>query len=169
MNEPRCTQRGCYSTSTCYLCFSCFCFFVSGFPSLDCWWTAAWRHSRARLLQANKQHRAHKPWYLWGQIYTHGLKMPGQEQHVCINLTTQNQWECTVKKCRHAFYEFCTIFSYRIFSATARTMMSSWTGINPTSKPQQRERRGLQESNESLHICMHLPHIIYYCIIRKGK
>lgn len=169
MDGPCCTQRGHYSTSTCYLCFSCFCFSVSGFPSLDCWWTAAWRHSRARLLQANKQHRAHKSWCLWGQIYTHWLKMPSQEQQDCINITAWNQWKHTVKSCRHVFYEFCTIFPYSIFSASAWTMMSSWTRINPTSKPQQRERRGLHECNESLHIWMHLPHIIYYCMMRKGK
>lgn len=39
---------------TCYLCFSCFCFSFSGSPSLGCWWTGAWTHSRVRLLQASK-------------------------------------------------------------------------------------------------------------------
>lgn len=72
-------------------------------------------------------------------------------------------------KCRLAIYEFYTVSSYSIFSATAWTMMSSWTGINPTSKPQQRERRGLHENNESLHIWMHLPHIIHSCIIKKRQ
>lgn len=46
-------------TFTCYLCFSCFCFSFSGFLSPDCWWKVAWRHSHARLLQANKQHSGH--------------------------------------------------------------------------------------------------------------
>lgn len=98
MNEPHCTQRGCFSMNTCYLCFSCFCFSVSGFPSLDWWWTAAWRHSHARLLQANKQHHAHKSWYLQGQIYTHRVKMP-TSLHKCNNMKSLKVSRSEMRAC----------------------------------------------------------------------
>lgn len=49
---------------TCYLCFSCFCFSFSSFPSPGCWWRVAWRHSRVLLLQENQQHSGHMSCYL---------------------------------------------------------------------------------------------------------
>lgn len=56
-------QSGMYSFAfTCYLCFSCFCFSFSNFPSPGCWWMAAWRHSHVQLLQASKQHSGHMSW-----------------------------------------------------------------------------------------------------------
>lgn len=85
MNEPCCTQRGCYSTSTCYLCFSCFCFSFSGFPSLDCWWTAAWRHSRAQLLQTNNIVLTN-PAICKGKFTPHRVKMPSSWQQHCRNV-----------------------------------------------------------------------------------
>lgn len=48
---------------TCYLCFSCSCFSFSSFPSPDCWWRVAWRHSRVQLLQADQQHSGHMSCY----------------------------------------------------------------------------------------------------------
>lgn len=68
-------------------------------------------------------------------------------------------WQCLVWRCWHAMNGFHAVYLYTVFSPSAWTMMSSWTGINPTSKPQQKERRGLHENNVSPHIWLHLPHM----------
>lgn len=149
---------------TCYLCFSCFCFSFSSFPSPGCWWRVAWRHSRVQLLQVNKQHSGHMSRYLAMQniatVKSGQTRNRKTAQCATFDLGACGiQQQCDALRCRRANeWISCSIF-IQYFLPPARTMMSSWTGINPTSKPQQRERRGLHENNVSLHIWLHLPHM----------
>lgn len=122
---------------TCYLCFSCFCFSFSSFPSLGCWWRVAWRHSRVQLLQANKQHCGHMATGIWNTakcVTSFDLEPFGI------------QLQRAVPKHRRAMSGFhAEFFFYTEMSLSppsARTMMSSWTGINHTSKTQQRGKEG---------------------------
>lgn len=154
---------------TCYLCFSCFCFSSSSFPSPGCWWRAAWRHSRVLLLQENQQHSGHMVFLCQCKKKKHSVTAP---QWKAVKAGVGRLQKCATFHlyplfafsdsilCRGGSSEWisCSIFIQCFLPPSAWTMMSSWTGINPTCKPQQKERRGLHENNVSLHIWLHLPH-----------
>lgn len=151
---------------TCYLCFSCFCFSFSSFPSPGCWWRVAWRHSRVQLLQANKQHSGHMSRYLAMQniatVKSSQTRNRKTAQCATFDLGACGiQWQCDALKCRLANeWISCSIFT-QYFLPPARTMMSSWTGINSLAN-HNRGKGGASMKTMSpctsdciCHICIH--------------